>query len=438
MIKLEQLDVKLPVRDIFARKIFDCRGNPTVETEALAGENIVGRVSVPSGLISAGLAAAETAVKSPEKMSGLADWVIENINTHIAQELIGKNVFDQEEIDSTMIRLDGTEDKSALGAAALFSVSAAAASAAAAALGLPLYRYLGGVQAKGIPMPAVSVIKGGKAGAHGRDVRGIRVVPSGRDTFCGQISACIEIARMFRQIADVRGISVSEEPDGGYITELLDIREALRLLRAAVEQAGFRWGRDVSVALDAAASRMYDPLGKCYRFTEEGQLKGREICRNTREMIAYYEGLAEEFPISSIEDALDQDDWEGWVELTERMGSRIQLVGGALFDGNLKRLEKGIRLGAANAVSVRTGQTGTLTGMSDILKAAREAGYGVLFADQEGETADTLQADLAVAYGASKIRFGAPGYAENTEKYNRLLRIGERIGKTDECGAEMY
>ena len=415
MIKLEQLDVKLPVRDIFARKIFDCRGNPTVETEALAGENIVGRVSVPSGLISAGLAAAETAVKSPEKMSGLADWVIENINTHIAQELIGKNVFDQEEIDSTMIRLDGTEDKSALGAAALFSVSAAAASAAAAALGLPLYRYLGGVQAKGIPMPAVSVIKGGKAGAHGPDVRGIMVVPSGRDTFCGQISACIEIARMFRQIADVRGISVSEEPDGGYITELLDIREALRLLRAAVEQAGFRWGRDVSVALDAAASRMYDPLGKCYRFTEEGQLKGREICRT-----------------------LDQDDWEGWVELTERMGSRIQLVGGALFDGNLKRLEKGIRLGAANAVSVRTGQTGTLTGMSDILKAAREAGYGVLFADQEGETADTLQADLAVAYGASKIRFGAPGYAENTEKYNRLLRIGERIGKTDECGAEMY
>ena len=437
VIKLEQLDAKLPVRDIFARKIFDCRGNPTVETEVLAGENIVGRVSVPSGLIMAGLSDSGTTVKRQDEISALADRMIENINTHIAQELIGKNVLDQQEIDSTMIRLDGTEDKSVLGAAALFSVSAAAASAAAAALGIPLYRYLGGAHAKSIPMPAVPVIRGGKTGEDGPDVRGILIVPTGRDTFCGQISACIEIGCVFRHIALVRGISVCEKAGGGYVTESSDIREVLRLLRAAAEQAGYRWGRDVTVALDAAASNLYDPVGKCYRFTAEGVLKGREICRNTREMISYYEELAAEFPICSIADALDQEDWEGWGELTERMGRRMQLVGGDLFGGNLKRLEKGIRLGAANAVSVRTGQTGTLTGMADLLKAAREAGYGVLLADQEGETADTLQADLAVAYGVSQIRFGAPGYAGNTEKYNQLLRICERLGKSDECGGEI-
>lgn len=401
---MEQLDADLRIRDIFAREIYDCEGNPTVETEVLAGDGIVGRVSVPSGVT-------RGACDRKEKKR-LTEKTVETINTHIAQEMIGRNVFDQKEIDRTLLCLDGTEDKRALGAQAVFGVSAAAASAAAAALKLPLYRYLGGVQAKSLPVPVVNAAsresRVGNRTATGR----IRLVPSEHLTFREQMEMCIEIIRMTGALS-------------------ADIREAFDKIRSAAGQAGFRAGEDVTFALAADASGLYDSERKCYRFPEESRLKGQEICRTTQEMIEYYEELVTEFPVSSIEDPLDCEDWSGWMQMTERLGSRVQLAGDSLFGSDIRRLEKGIDLGAANAVVVRAGQAGTLTELSDVIKNARGAGYKVMMAHHTGETADSLTADLAVAFYAGYIAGGFPCHMENVEKYNRLLRIGERIGESN-------
>lgn len=430
--ELEQLDAKLPVRDIFARKILDCRGNPTVEAEVLAGENIVGRASAPAGLISADNAGSGIQECCHDKLAEMADRMVENINTHIAQELVGKNVFDQEEIDRTMSRLDGTENISVMGAGSVFSVSAAAANAAAAALGLPLYRYLGGVQAKQIPVPAVPVICGGPSdSSSSTGIQEILVVPSDHDTLWKQLGNCADIFRMLGKISAVRDIPMTGT-GGGYISALSDIKEILRLIRAAAEQAGYRWGKDITVALNVSAEKLYDAQRKCYYFSREGEGTRRECCRSTQEMIDYYEELASEFPISSIEDPMAPEDWDGWAGLTERLGERMQIVGNRIFRGGIKKLEQGIRMGAANAVYVRAGQQGTLTGLSDELKAAREAGYGVIVGHDCGETADTVASDLAVAFGAAQIRFGSPLCLENAEKYNRLFRIAERIEKNDD------
>ena len=426
---MEQLDAKLPVRDIYARKILDCRGNPTVEAEVLAGENIVGRASAPSGLICGDDTGSDVGKYCPDKISEMADRMVENINTCIAQELIGKNVFDQEEIDRTMSRLDGTENMSVMGAGAVLCVSAAAANAAAAALGQPLYRYLGGVQAKRIPVPAVPVICGRTSGS-GMDFQELLIVPSSSDTLWRQIEICGEISLMLGKVTAVRDIPAVGTDGRGYVLAVPDIKENMRLLRAAAEQAGYRWAKDITVAVNAAAETLYDRQRKTYYFFSESEKKGREICRNTQEMIDYYEELISEFPVSSIEDPLDREDWDGWAKLTEQLGERIQIVGNRIFRGDIKNLERGIRTGAANAVYIRAGQQGTLTGLSDLLKTAREAGYSVIAGHNCGETADTAAADLAVAFGAAQIRFGAPLCMENAEKYNRLFRIAERVGKS--------
>lgn len=392
---MEQLDAELPIRDIFAREIFDCKGNPTVETEVLAGEGIVGRVSVPSG------ERMKTDGKTDDSrgMAEQTEKAIEIINTHIAQELIGRNVFDQGEIDRILLRLDGTEDKSALGGQAVFGVSAAAANAAAAALKLPLYRYLGGVQAKSMPVPAVNAAEG------------LFLIPAEQIPLRSQIQMCIEICRKTGPAS-------------------ADIRETLGMLKTAVERAGFQAGRDVTFGLDASASGRYDREQKCYRFPEEGGAKEREIHRSSQEMTAYYEELTAQFPISSIQDPMDCEDWNGWVQITERLGDKIQLAGDSLFRTDMRRLEKGIKMGAANSITVRAGQAGTLTELSDVIKRAQKAGYSVSLAHSTGETADSLLADLAVAFHTARIQAGYPCHMENMEKYNRLLRIEERIGET--------
>lgn len=400
---MEQLEADLRIRDIFAREIYDCEGNPTVETDVLAGNGIVGRVSVPSGVTCG------TCDRKEKKR--LTEKTVETINTHIAQELIGRNVYNQKEIDQMLLCLDGTEDKRALGIQAVFSVSAATASAAAASLKLPLYRYLGGVQAKGLPVPVVNAVSGenyaGNRMASGR----IRLVPSEHLTFREQMEMCIEIIRMTGTLS-------------------ADIREALDKIRNAAGKVGFCPGEDVTFALAADASGLYDPERKGYRCPEESRMKGQEICRTTQEMIEYYEGLVAEFPVSSIEDPLDCEDWNGWIQITERLGSRVQLAGDALFGSDIRRLEKGIDLGVANAVVVRAGQAGTLTELSGVIKRAQGAGYKVVMAHHTGETADSLTADLAVAFYAGYILGGPPCHMENVEKYNRLLRIGERIGES--------
>ena len=396
---MEQLDAELPIRDIFAREIFDCEGNPTVEAEVLAGEGIVGRVSVPAGTgMRTGMKTGGKTDDSRE-MAEQTEKAIEIINTQIAQELIGRNVFDQGEIDRTLLQLDGTEDKSALGGQAVFGVSAAAANAAAAALKMPLYRYLGGVQAKSMPIPEVNAVEG------------LFLIPSGGIPLRSQIKMCIEISRMTG-------------------TASTDVREMLRKLKTAVERAGFQTGKDVTFGLDACASDHYDRERSCYRFPCEAGAKDRDVCRTSKELIAYYEELAAEFPISSIEDPMDCEDWNGWVQITERLGSRIQLAGSELFQTDPGRFEKGIKTGAANAIVVRAGQAGTLTELADMIKKAQEAGYSVTVGHNTGETADSLAADLAVAFHVARIRAGYPRHMENMEKYNRLLRIEERIGET--------
>ena len=412
---MEQLDAELPIRDIFAREIFDCRGNPTVEAEVLAGEGIVGRVSVPSG---AGMEAGSKTDDGggiPER----TEKMVEVINTHIAQELIGRNVFDQEDIDKALLRLDGTDDKSTLGTRTVFGVSAAVACAAAAALKLPLYRYLGGVQAKSMPVPVVTVTERrrimvadtGKGMENRTGQYGIFLIPAEHLPFRTQIKMCVEICRSMGKAS-------------------ADIRETLGMLKTAVERAGFQAGQDVTFGIDASAAKRYDCGQKCYRFPGEVGKKGRGLQRTSQEMTVYYDELTAEFPISFIEDPMDCEDWDGWAEITESLGDRIQLSGSSLYRTDIKRLEKGIRMGAANAITVRADRAGTLTELSNVIKMAQKAGYGVSLAHSTGETSDSLIADLAVAFRVSRIQAGGLCHMENMEKYNRLLRIEERVGET--------
>ena len=406
---MEQLDAELPIRDIFAREIFDCDGNLTVETEVLAGDGIVGRVSVPSGTDAGNDAGADTgndAGADAGNDAGAdtgAEKAVEIINTHIAQELIGRNVFDQKEIDKALTRLDGpngSNGRSALGTQAVFGVSAAAARAAAAALKLPLYRYLGGVHAKSMPVPEVSASAG------------VYLIPSGALSLRGQLAMCIEILRLTGTVS-------------------ADVRKMLDRLERAAERAGFQAGKDVTFGLRASASWQYDRERGCYRFPYEESVKEGDVCRTAKEAAAYYEELAEEFHVSSIEDPLDCEDWNGWAQMTGSLGNRVQLSGDALFRSDPGRLEKGIKAGAANAVVIRAGAGRTLSGLSDLIKRAQEAGYSVTVAHNAGETADTLAADLAVAFRAARIRTGYPCHMEYMEKCNRLLRIEEKIRGTD-------
>lgn len=398
---MEQLDTKLVIRDIYARKIIDCEGNFTIETEVLAEDGGVGRVSVPSGT-------AHLYSRTHEP-----DWTekaVETVNIHIAPEIIGRNVFDQEDIDRTLLSLDGTENKNVLGAEAVYSVSAAAAETAATALKMPLYRYLGGVQAKHIPIPVVNMFKGSKAGKYISGIGNIMTIPLGEQSFSGRISMCMKVHRAISRIQTYGG------------------RDFFQLLQSVAESSGLQSGKDFAFGLFVSASKLYDPEKKCYRFKDWKKDKEDERCLTPREMISYYEELTAEFPITHLTDPLDHDDWEGWAELTEKLGDKVKLAGDALFRMDAERLEKGIRMGAANAIIVRAGQT-TLTEMSDIIKRAQEAGYTVAVSSGEGETADSILSDLAVAFRAGQIHAGSFCHMEYLEKYNRLIRIEEKIGE---------
>lgn len=392
---MEQLDAKLEIKDIYAREIFDAWGNMAVETEVLAGEGIVGRASV-SSLPSAGKETGKT---------------VENINSCIAQELVGKNVFEQEEIDRILTGLDGSEELNALGTDALFSVSAAVASTAAAALKVPLYRYLGGVHTKCMPAPAANVTDETEGmGAY-------MIVPSEQMTFRGQMDVCTNVYRAVRKILHGR-----KNPGAP------GVRETFGMIEAAVERAGYRMGSDVMIAWDAAGAYRYAPDRHGYYIREEtGEL--REI-KSSGEMCEYYASLIEEYSICSLEDPLASEDWEGWVQISRQLGGRIQLIGNRLFGTDRRRLERGIELGTANAILIRPDQAGTLTRAADLIKTAQEAGYRVAIKPHEAGTADTLSADLAVAFRVGQMEAGAPCHMENMEKYNRLLRIEERLGES--------
>lgn len=423
------MDRQLPIQDIFAREILDSRGNPTLEAEVLAGEENVGRAAVPSG-VSTGKYEARELRDQEKRYSGLGvERAVENVNSILAHAVIGRDVFDQEGLDRAMIEADGTKDKRNLGANAILGVSMAAAHAAAEAMKVPLYRYLGGVRARQMPVPMMNIINGGLHADNSLDIQELMIVPAETGGFREQLRICAEVYHSLKSLLTERGFHTSVGDEGGFAPDLADTREALRTLRDAVEKAGYRMGRDIRIALDVAASELYDSDRKVYCFPGEGRQRGEEVVRTAEEMLDYYADLISEFPVCSIEDPLDEEDWDGWKALTEKIGDRVQLVGDDLFATNAERLEKGIRLGAANAVLIKVNQAGTLTEAFETLKLAQEAGYNTVISHRSGETEDTTIADIAVAFNAGQIKTGAPCRSERVAKYNRLLRIEEGLIK---------
>ena len=424
------MDKEMLIRDIFAREILDSRGNPTIEAEVLAGENIVGRAAVPSGASTGKYEAVELRDQEERYGGKGVERAVENVNSCLAKAVIGMNVFDQKEIDRALCKADGTENKSNLGANAILGVSMAAARAAAKGLNIPLYRYLGGVQAKKMPVPMMNILHGGVHADNPLDIQEFMIVPVRETSFRERLRICAEIYHMLRAVLKGKGLQTGVGDEGGFAPELADTKEALRTIRDAAERAGYRMGRDIMIALDVAASELYIEEKGGYIFAGEGK-KGEPVVRTTEEMISYYEELVEEFPIFSIEDPLDEEDWDGWKKLTKKIGNRVQLVGDDLFVTNAQRLRKGIELGAANAILIKVNQIGTLSETFETIKTAQEAGYNVIVSHRSGETEDTIIADIAVAFNTGQIKTGAPCRSERVAKYNRLLRIEEQIGEKE-------
>ena len=426
----------LPVRKIQARQVLDSRGNPTVEVEVTVGEGIVGingytaRAIVPSGASTGKFEAVELRDGKKGYYTGLSvEKAVENVNTKLAEAVIGENALDQNRIDQILIDTDGTDNKSNVGANAALGVSMAVARAAAMALRIPLYQYLGGCHSKKMPVPMMNILNGGKHADNTVDLQEFMIMPVGAEKFEEGIRMCVEIYQILRIILKERSLSTAVGDEGGFAPDLADSQEVLALIVQAVEKAGYKPGEDILIAIDAAASELYDENLNCYYFPGESQMKGKEVLRDSGEMIAYYEELVRKFPIISIEDGLHEDDWEGWKEMNERLGKSVQLVGDDLFVTNIKRLKCGIQLHAANAILVKVNQIGTLSEAMDAVEMAQNAGYRAVISHRSGETEDAFIADLAVATGAGQIKTGAPCRSDRNAKYNQLLRIAEQLEK---------
>ena len=425
----------LPVRRIHARQILDSRGNPAVEAEVTVGEGGVGidgytaRAMVPSGASTGKFEAVELrdGVEKKYLGSGVENAVV-NVNTRLAEAVLGENALNQRLIDRLLLQADGTENKSNIGANAILGVSMAVAKAAAMALRIPLYQYLGGCHTGRLPVPMMNILNGGRHADNTVDLQEFMIMPAGICCFSEGIRACAEIYQHLKRILKEKNLSTAVGDEGGFAPDLADSKDVLDLIVQAIRIAGYEPGADVVIAVDAAASELYDSERGVYYFPGESRMKGEEIYRDYKEMIDYYESLIEEYPIVSIEDGLEEDDWEGWKTMTERLGGRIQLVGDDLFVTNIRRLSCGIRLHAANAILVKVNQIGTLSEAMDAVEMAQKAGYRAVISHRSGETEDSFIADLAVATGAGQIKAGAPCRSERNAKYNQLLRINEELG----------
>lgn len=429
----------LPVRRIHARQVLDSRGNPTVEVEVTAGEGIVGihgytaRAIVPSGASTGRFEAVELRDGEKGKYLGLSvEKAVNNVNTKLAEAIVGENALDQMNIDRLLAEADGTDNKSSIGANAVLGVSLAVARAAAEALRIPLYQYLGGCHTRKLPVPMMNILNGGRHADNTVDLQEFMIMPVGAEDFSEGIRMCVEIYQFLKIILKEKNLSTAVGDEGGFAPDLEDSRDALALIIQAVERAGYEPGKQIAIAIDAAASELYEEEKGVYYFPGESKMKGKDVFRDSSEMIEYYEGLLEEFPVVSLEDGLEEDDWEGWKKLTERLGDKIQLVGDDLFVTNKKRLTCGIRLQAANAVLVKVNQIGTLTEAMDTVRLAQENGYRAVISHRSGETEDSFIADLAVATGAGQIKTGAPCRSDRNAKYNQLLRIAEQLGGNGE------
>lgn len=428
----------LPIRRIYAREVLDSRANPTVEVEVTVGEGIMGidgytgRAIVPSGASTGKYEAVELR-DGEERFGGLGvKQAVKNINTRLSDRIVGENALNQAYIDRILQEEDGTDNKSSLGANATLGVSLAVARAAAKALRLPLYQYLGGVHAKQMPVPMMNILNGGKHADNTVDLQEFMIMPVGACCFRESLRMGAEIYQRLKIILKHRNLSTAVGDEGGFAPDFESSQEVLEIMMEAVEKAGYRPGEDVVFAIDAAASELYVEDKEAYYFPGESKMSGKEIYRTSDEMIEYYQDLIEKFPIQSIEDGLEEEDWDGWKKMTQKLGERMQLVGDDLFVTNPKRLACGLKLGAANSILVKVNQIGTLTEALDAVSMAQQRGYRAIISHRSGETEDTFIADLAVASSAGQIKTGAPCRTERTAKYNQLLRVEEYLGAVAE------
>ena len=425
-----------PILDVKAREILDSRGNPTVEAEVICEAGIAGRASVPSGASTGKFEALELRDRDEkDRYDGKGvNKAVANVNVDIKDIVAGHSVTEQMHLDRMMIAYDGTENKSRLGANAMLSVSMASARAGAEASGLPLFQYLGGIYAHILPVPMMNIINGGAHTTSALDFQEFMIMPVGACCFREALRMGTEVYHVLRKLLLEDGHVTAVGDEGGFAPNLKNAEEALDYLVRAVEKAGYKPGEDVTFAMDAAASELYnDETGK-YIFEGEGRLKGSPVVRSADEMIAYYKKLTEKYPLRSIEDGLDEEDWEGWVHMTRELGDRVQLVGDDLFVTNSARLQRGIRMGAANAILIKLNQIGSASEAMEAIETAKRAGYKVIVSHRSGETEDSFIADLAVGVNAGQIKTGAPCRSDRVAKYNQLLRIEDMLGAGAEYG----
>lgn len=412
------------IQEVYAREILDSRGNPTVEVEVMLESGEVGRAIVPSGASTGAFEAVE--LRDGDKGRYLGKGVtkaVDNVNNIIAPELHDMNVFDQVGIDNLLIDLDGTKNKGKLGANAILGVSMAVARAAAEELGLPLFQYIGGVNAKQLPVPMMNILNGGEHADNNVDIQEFMIMPVGACCFKEALRMCAEVYHNLKKVLQEKGLGTGVGDEGGFAPNLASNEEALQVIVEAVKVSGYEPGKDIRIAIDAAATEFYNKETKKYVLAGEG----REL--SVEEMVDFYASLVEKYPIISLEDALDEDDWDGWKLLTEKLGNKIQLVGDDLFVTNTERLSKGIENGISNSILIKLNQIGTLTETLDAIQMANRAGYTAVISHRSGETEDTIIADLAVALNAGQIKTGAPCRTDRVAKYNQLLRIEEIIGE---------
>ncbi len=410
--------------DIYAREVLDSRGNPTVEVEVLTESGAKGRAMVPSGASTGEYEAVE--LRDGEKGRYLGKGVqkaVDHVNEVIAPELVGFDIMDQVGIDLTMIQLDGTDNKSKLGANAILGVSMAVAHAAADYLGVPLYTYLGGFNARTLPTPMMNILNGGEHADNNVDIQEFMVMPVGAPTFKEALRMGAEIFHALKAVLKAKGYNTAVGDEGGFAPNLKSNEEALSTIIEAIEKAGYKPGEEVLLAMDVAASEIYDNETKKYKLMAEGK------ALTSAEMVDFFESLVDKYPIVSIEDALDENDWEGHKMLTERIGDRVQLVGDDLFVTNTKKLSEGIAKGVGNAILIKVNQIGTLTETFEAIEMAKRAGYTAVVSHRSGETEDATIADIAVATNAGQIKTGAPSRTDRVAKYNQLLRIEDELGE---------
>ena len=422
----------LEIIEVHGREILDSRGNPTVAAVVTVKDKETGRctkgmAAVPSGASTGQFEAVELRDGETRYFGLGVQHAVKNIDEKIAGVLQGENALEQIRIDRILKETDGTDNKSSLGANAMLAVSMAVARAAAEALGLPLYRYFGGISPRLLPVPMMNILNGGKHAANTVDFQEFMIMPVQAENFAEGLRICAEIYHNLKKLLEEKGLSTGVGDEGGFAPDLPDAESVLDFLVEAINASGYVPGQDIRIAMDAASSELYNEKTGMYHFPGESKLKGEEVLRDTGEMISYYERLVENYPIISIEDGLDENDWDGWQELTKRLGEKIQLVGDDLFVTNTKRLDAGIKLHCGNAILVKVNQIGTLSEAFEAVEMAHKNGYKAVISHRSGETEDTTIADIAVALNAGQIKTGAPCRSDRVAKYNRLLAIEEEL-----------